>query len=90
MRHKKSSVMAQNLQTISGFSLAQAERLVGTFLVQTAGYHKGEVFECTSVMQKRGAVYLYGLWDCGTWIYERVEGSTLAPWDGPNRPEWYS
>ena len=80
--------MAQ-LQTIDGITLAQAEQLVGSYLVQTAGYHKGEVFECTSVKVERGVIYLYGLWDCGTWLYESTKGSTLAPWDGPKRPEWY-
>ena len=81
--------MAQ-LQTINGITLAQAERLVGSFLVQTSGYHKGEVFEVFSVKVEHGIIYLYGHWDCGTWIYESTKGSTLTPWVGPNRPDWYS
>lgn len=49
--------------------------LVGRVFVQTAGYHKGETFECTSIHADRDGVFMGGFWACGAYTFEPVNGT---------------
>lgn len=60
----------------------EAEDLyVGKRFVETAGYHKGEKFECTSVHLDRDGWWMRGFWDCGAYTYELISTTTLKEID---------
>lgn len=49
--------------------------LIGCSFVQTTGYHKGEIFECTGIHQDRDGVFMSGFWACGSYTFEPINGT---------------
>lgn len=52
--------------------------LIGKKFVQTVGYHKGEIFECTAIHTDWDGVFMRGFWACGAYTFEPINGTLKA------------